>query len=430
MTQHLRTLAAAAGRMTGVRTAAMWPSVLDVRTGDFPVEAHVPARVYRLIGAPRGSTLYWDQPLVQAAYPLAEITGARDLADAADRYVQAFLERCVAPNGLFQWGNHQYFDLFEDRVVTFHKGYHELRPITPDWDLFWRHAPEQTAAYIRTMGRLHVYDPATGGFNRHDDGRKDHAFLEAGAILVESLAWLSARTDDADALALALRIARYSFNHRDPRTGLVRNEPDHGRWDSLVCTTEVGLWAQCLLRAADVSRCEELADMARQAVAAYLDHGFDDDTGRYWGQVAVADGAPVISEQPGYWPRRHADPWNTDQWPTHDYPMALADACVTLARLTGDPRFGEAVDRWAHIAMATRPALSGGWSYAWNYGQCLQFLNAAQRPADAARLAQEAVTALWSDGLGLFRGYDRAPVYEAVDGVGDLFLALLPQPKP
>ena len=53
----------------------MWPSVLDVRTGRIPAGVHTPRRVYRLIGAPRGSTLYWDQPLVVAAYALAKLTG-------------------------------------------------------------------------------------------------------------------------------------------------------------------------------------------------------------------------------------------------------------------------------------------------------------------------------------------------------------------
>ena len=60
-----------------------------------------------------------------------------------------------------------------------------------------------------------------------------------GVVLVESLAWLYITTKDRGLLDLALRIARYSFRHRGQATGLVINEPDFGRWDSKVCTTEV-----------------------------------------------------------------------------------------------------------------------------------------------------------------------------------------------
>jgi len=161
----------------------MWPSVTDVRTHCCPRDDHVPGRVYRLIGAPRGSTLYWDQPLVVAAYAVAERRDSPRHVRSADAYVQCFLERCIDSTDMFQWGNHAYFDLFKQKVVLFHGGPHELRPITPAWEIFWRHAPEQTDAYIRAMADRHVYDPATGGFNRHDNGSKGHAFLEAGGIL-------------------------------------------------------------------------------------------------------------------------------------------------------------------------------------------------------------------------------------------------------
>ncbi len=91
---------------------------------------------------------------------------------------------------MFLWGNHAYYDVFEHKTVPFNNGYHELRPITPAWDIFWERDAQETETYIRTMAKRHVYDPSKGGFNRHDDGRKGHAFLEAGGIMSESLAWL------------------------------------------------------------------------------------------------------------------------------------------------------------------------------------------------------------------------------------------------
>ncbi len=426
---HLRHVVAAAEALDTAAHGHMWPAVIDVTTRRCREDDHAPQRVYRLIGAPRGSTLYWDQPSIVAAHALSAATGDVRHARAATAYTQAFLDHCVAPSGLFEWGNHQYYDVFEHRVIGFHGGCHELRPITPAWELFRRLDHAATERYIRLIGQRHVYDPATGGFNRHDDGKQGHAFIEAGGILAESLAWLAAESDDQALLEQALRIARYSFDHRGDTTGLVRNEPDHGRWDSQVCTTEVGLWAQCLLRATAATGCGDFADMAEAAIRAYLEYGYDSEHGRYYGQVSVDTGEPVTPEGTIYRPRFHADPWNTDQWPQHDYPMAVAEACLTLHATTGDACFLDAVHRWARMAIETRPAATGGWAYAESYGRCIHFLTRAGLELDdadllesAESLAAEACERLYTNGM--FQGYPGAGVYEAVDGVGFLLLAL------
>ena len=124
--RHFQRLISAVSETGGT----FWPSVLDVRTGRYPEDDHVPQRVYRLIGAPRGSTLYWDQPSIVATHGLSELTGHKRYAEAADGYIEAFLSRCVADNGIFRWGNHAYYDVVRDEVIEFHNGYHELRPIT------------------------------------------------------------------------------------------------------------------------------------------------------------------------------------------------------------------------------------------------------------------------------------------------------------
>lgn len=420
---HLQRLAARA-------VDDLWPSVVDVKTGRYPEGDYTPRRVYRLIGAPRGSTLYWDQPLVVTARLISEMTGRQQYAEAAGRYLAAFLDRCVAENGMFRWGNHCYYDVFEHRVVEFHGGVHELRPITPAWDLFWERAPEKTETYIRTMGQRHVYDPVTGGFNRHDDGKKGHAFIEAGGILCESLAWLHGRTRDPGLLEQALRIARYSFSHRNLSTGLVPNEPDMGRWDSKVCTSEIGVWAQSLLRAADYTDNDAFREMACSAVKAWLEHAFDAPSGHFFGQVDIANGGAVVAEKPGYWPMKNANPWSTDQWPTHDYPMAVAEAALTLHALTGEPVFLEGVRRLAGMAVATCPERTGQPAYAESYGRCIHFLARAGLQlgddgllADASRLAADARRQLLQNGM--YQGLAGLGLHEAVDGVGYLLLALL-----
>jgi len=120
-----------------------------VKTGD--CELKIPARVYRLIGAPQGTTLYWDQPLVVAAYELSRLTGKPEYKESAARYIDAFLDRCVDGRGMFAWGNHQYYDAIKEETVKFSGGWHELRPIPPAWGLFWQHDRQKCAQTIRTM---------------------------------------------------------------------------------------------------------------------------------------------------------------------------------------------------------------------------------------------------------------------------------------
>ena len=423
---HLRQLTTSGLDVYGPQKTGMWMAIIDTRTGRYPEFEHTPKRVYRKIGAPRGSSLYWDQASVIAANQLSELTGDPAYRQAAERYIADFLAACVDDAGMFRWGNHCYYDAFEDKLAPFSGGYHELRPHAPAWELFWRQDAQLCEKYIRVMTARHLYDPASGGFNRHDNQKREHAFLEAGGVLVESLAWLYGKTHDRSLLDRALQIARYSHSHRGKSTGLVINDPDGGRWDSLVCTTEVAAWANSLLRAADFTGEEEFTRMAEDAVSAYLKYGYDDAAGLYFGQLRVDSGKPVTPQKQGYWPRRYSLVWNPDQWPTHDYPMAMANACVTLFQTTGKPIYREGIERWVEVVRREARQTA----YAGQYGQCIDFLTEAavalEKPElrqQAHELARESIDRLCENGW--FQGYPEAHLYESVDGVGDLLLALI-----
>ncbi len=410
MEDHFRELAATGTDTYGPDATPMWMSVIDTRTGRPPEKPHTPTRVYRLIGAPRGSTLYWDQPLMVAAYELSRLTGKPEYEESSARYIGAFLDRCVDGRGMFEWGNHQYYDAIKDETVKFSGGFHELRPIPPAWGLFWQQDRQKCAQTIRTMVGRHVYDTETGGFNRHDDGKRGHAFIESGGVLVESLAWLYREIGESDLLTDALRIARYSHSHRGELTGLVKNEPDSNRWDSKVSTTEIGVWAQSLLRASEYTSNDEFTKMAQSGVAAYLKYGFDQKTQQYFGQVGVDDGKPVTPQAKGYWPGKYANIWNMQQWPTHDYPMAVAEACVTLYLKTEDTIFLQGIRRWARVISDQTPANEGKGAYAEHYGRCIHFLVRAGRVledeemiAQARVLTKEAVDHLQEGKL--FQGF-------------------------
>ncbi len=433
----------------GPRPTAMWMSSLDTKTGRYPADdarpAHIPKRAYRNIDAPRGCSLYWDQPLIEAAHTLSRLTGDGRYADAADACVRDFLATCVShESGLFLWGNHYYWDAFagcvrrfggeEDPVcVSPRKEFgalHEIRPITPVWDAFWRVDPAATERAIRAAGENHLFDPESGGFNRHADRGRAHAFLEAGGILAESLGWLFAQTQDEDLAETALRIAAWSWSHRDRQTDLVPVSPLIDRWDKYACTSEVGLWAGCLLRAMACTGRAEFGRIAEEAVLAYLRFGYDERAGTYYGKVRIADGRPVLSEKETvYAPDDHVDLWEP-LFPRHDYPMALAEACVRLHALTGRQEFAVAVERWVGVVERNLPARGGRGGYAEHYGRCIRFLVLAGRQFGteaylslARRVAAEAIEVLHTGTM--FRTHPGEDRYDAVDGLGLMALGLV-----
>jgi hypothetical protein len=417
----------------------MWMASLDLATMDYPKSqpiARAGRRVYRDIASPFGSNIYWDVPQLVASEAISALTGERQYKEAVDSYVRSFLRRCIDEHGVFEWGNHRYYDAYADKPAHFSGGPHEMRPIPPCWEVFWRIDPKATERQIRQISIRHVFDPKTGGFNRHDDSKPGHAFLEAGGILAESLAWLYAKTKDAWLADTAQKIAEFSFRHRGPETGLVENNPTQDRWDKYVCTTEIGLWAGSLLRAADLTGRVEFEKMAGDAVKSYLKYGYDRATRRYFGQLRVADGTPVLRDNPipgheEYFPGNHADVWNAN-FPSHDYPMALATTCVELFRRTKADPFGEAIERWVG-ALQEQPvpktASNGRGAYAELFGRSIQFLLDAATVTGNARY-RETASSLAADARkilfvnGMFRGHAGEDRYDAVDGVGFLLLAL------
>lgn len=433
--------------------SGLWLASIDIIKGGQPQQADPKVkRTYRQIHSPRGSNLYWDQPYVAAAHNLSRLTNDQRYRQAADRYVRDFLSRCVSvKNGLFLWGNHIYYDVFTDKTVSFSGGYHEARPLPCAWEIFWTVDRAKTERAIYALGELHIRDQKTGLFDRHAsvDATRPPAggeaggypFLEAGGVIVESLAWLSAKTDHRDPMLCqrALAVARLSFSHKGEKTGLLRNQcGPNKRWDYHAATTEVGLWANCLLRSADYLQEKELADMAHQAVAAYLRYGYDERSGRFYGQLNVSDGMPRKPQRQAgagdetiYQPGEYADLWEA-LFPTHNYPMCLAEACLTLYQRNREDQFKQAVQRFARFIAISTPANGGKGAYADQYGRCIHFL---LRAADvmgepkyfeqAKGLAREAVSALYSSQAGMFRSHPGEDRCDAVDGMGILFLALM-----
>ncbi|MFA9477642.1 hypothetical protein ACERK3_04970 [Phycisphaerales bacterium AB-hyl4] len=427
---------------------AMWMASLDTATGRYPIDdtrpEHIGKRVYRNIDAPKGCSLYWDQPAVVAAHALSRCVNDERYVRAADAYVRDFLKRCVASNGIFLWGNHYYYDAFRDVVMRFKSRedpipcdpesesgeLHEIRPIVPAWETFWRVDPHATDRAIRAAAAGHLVNADTGEFDRHAGRTSGCAFIEHGATMIESLAWLYAKTGDPALLEPARAMARFSFEHRHPNTGLLENNPTVDRWDKTTSTTEAGLWAGCLVRAAGLANEPAWIDMADAALSAWLAVGYDENAGRYYGRLRVADGTPIFDPpQTPYEPGNHADLWRP-LFPAHDYPMQCAEAALSLYQLTSKPTYRTACERWHDMIDRELPARNGQGGYAEHYGRCLHFLLGCHTVFDepaylklAHRIANEAVTVLFAQNM--FRSHPGEDRYDAVDGVGFLLLGLL-----
>ena len=430
----------------GPADSALWVSALDLKTGRYAEAeraAGVAKRCYRSIEAPWGSNPYWDLPLFAACHAAGAQLGESRWAEAADACIAELLTRCVSATGLLLWGNHYFVDIRTGEVRKFagvedpypidprteQGDYHETRPLPVPWSLLHRINSEATLAALRAHD-LHLHDAATGEFNRHADRRSGYAFIESGGILCESLCWLASTTGDSAAADLAQRVARFSFSYRDAKTGLMPVSPLIERWDMHACSSEVGLWAGCLLRAADATNSGALRQMACDALAAWLEHAWDQQHQQFRGRVAVTNGEHRREPQAAaYMPGTWADPWEP-LFPAHDYPMPCAEACLLAYRATGDRIFKEGVVNWATVIERSLPARNGQGGYAEHYGRSIHFLLGAADDLGEPRyrelahhVADEALTVLRvGDQL---RSHPRENRCDAVDGMGFLLLALL-----
>jgi len=429
----------------GPRKTPYWLASIEIRRGgQYEPVPETSRRTYRTIHAPGGSTLYWDQPVVSFAYWLSERTGEPKYADAVDAYLTTFLERSIDPKtGLFEWGNHLYYDVVADRTVDILEPWHEMRPVTPAWDLFDRIDSAKTRRAARAAVDGHVVG-ADGEFNRHAPARGyqpdkkpiSMPFLSAGATIVETLGWLASRDgvrDREELLEGARTVARYSFDKRDPKTGLLPTQPVVDRWDAHTATTETGLWAGALLRTAEATGQAAFFEWAEAAVSAYLRFGFSEEHNRWWGMLRTVDGAPTWKRTTEWQPKKFSDVWEP-LFPSHDYPMPLAETCLTLAEATGRREFVQGAARWVEHIRRTLPPrypkasntdttfVEG--TFAEMYGRAVHFLTRAGEQELAERVAADAIDKLWSEKAGMFRSHPGDDRADAVDGLGFLFAAL------
>lgn len=157
----------------GAEYTPMWASIIEVDTLKVPYDAWsvpLPQGAREEDRAVGGSNLHHDVVTLRVFNKLGQITGRPKYEKAVRDYIRSYLKHCQNPEtGLIAWGEHLYWDMFDDRVAI-ERRHHELVEWTPPWEELWGLDPEATLREIRGL-KYHFKgeNPDEHGwvFNRH-----------------------------------------------------------------------------------------------------------------------------------------------------------------------------------------------------------------------------------------------------------------------
>jgi hypothetical protein len=444
-------------------------AILDVRSRACPspdvLKPEQPGREPlaepRLCWKVQGADFYMDQITLDVLYLLSDTSGDTRYAAFADAYLREAMS-LVDEKGLFWWGSHRCYDVFADEMrsspIKGIKNWHEIHVIRPRWERLWQVDPRATRRELEAIWQWHVIDKKTGEIDRHSSGTRGCDFAMSGGMFVHALAFLGRQTKDPIWYDRATLVADYYWRSRNPKTNLIPNCPNdkNQRFDGTHFDTSItGNHCYCLLKAYELAGREIWRDHAMAYLRAYARYGFDKNTGRFWGALRL-DGTPETgSRKKNKEFYSHADYSQNDPlgyvdlWQPHalgyEFGLATAQVYALAAQLTGDRQMLETARKWAQWIRKSPPAegpiSSLRWeqygrlfaphgTYAEYYGRTVSFflhvysLTGEQMYLeDARRLAKEAVSKLWYQGL--FRGHPAVPYYFSTGGVGHLLYALV-----
>ncbi|CAN0327393.1 unnamed protein product, partial [Chrysoparadoxa australica] len=159
---------------------------------------------------------------------------------------------------------------------------------------------------------------------------------------------------------------------------------------------------------ADETHRDKWIQWADEAMSAWLAYSYDSQEEKYYGMLSNATGAPIFREENDHYPYKpgnYSDLWEP-LFPTHNYPMSLAESCLELYKLTNKEKYKLACHRWVQLIENSLPARDGAGAYAEHYGRVLHFLlSCAQvfkeetHKALANKIALEAVDVLYAHNM-------------------------------
>ena len=393
----------------------MWLSSIDLKTNRLPDRAPSPTR--RPQSAWQAANLYWDQPTVVAARELARRSGCKCYEESVTYYTEDYLDRCLdQTSGYLVWGHSGFFDVKRDEARKISGQPAGLFPHSPDWDSMWQVDRQKTELTI---------DEILESVNQD-------AALSKIAVWIDAISWLAAKTNDrsGDLAQQLLQRARSVYARRHAETGLIETHQLQGQ---SLASTEVALLASSLIRAHAELNIAELEQMAAQLVERWLQYGFDPASQRFSASVLVTDGQRWAGNSiDGIKARILVEVFDPRPRPTSDFPMPMAEVCLTLYEQTQREVFREAVVRWVDQIKANLPVDESSGGYAEDYGRVIHFLVRAAEVLQERELRELAVTVaddamrrLYVSKMGMFRSHFGEDRCDSVDGPGYLLMSLL-----
>mgnify|MGYP001605443027 CR=1 FL=1 len=152
-----------------------------------------------------GSNASLQQDLYRVLYNVSRLTGEEKYSDAADHALKDFMVITQSPNtGFLAWGEHLYWNCFEDRLGDeMDKGHrtHEPKRSWVTIEQCLELAPDNVIAYAKGLWEHQIGDQSTGNFSRHahyDKGkpRVNFDFEKEASFFIHDWSWAYAETQD------------------------------------------------------------------------------------------------------------------------------------------------------------------------------------------------------------------------------------------
>ncbi len=297
----------------------MWASVIDTRDLSVPRDGVAPTEGVRphdrAIG---GSNLYHDVYTIRLFSALSKITKDTKFDRASKTYLNDFLKNCQSPEtGLFGWGEHLFYDFYEDRVSPAARykernDYsHEFLASTPVFEELWDLDAAKTQRSIEGL-KLHFLNPdsVTWLFNRHAYWDKNEhqtivmPWIKHSAIYTYAYLFLYSKNQDDQIKRKARGIGNLYWSQRNADTNLTmsclyhKTEPGAGKVPALSGMSYLSYW---IYKGTEFSPKEEtLRERSLKMFNSILEYSWDEEEDNYYDALNM-DGTPMLdlsSENP------------------------------------------------------------------------------------------------------------------------------------
>ena len=169
-------------------------SILDVNTRSCPQNILPLDEQWRVIRRerrnPAGANLFTDQPLINVMYVMSDLTASDTYSTAANNYIDYYLKNLVDKKGLFWWGGHRHYDVYQDKMTGHLLNWHEIHGgIQIQWERLWQVNPDAVKKEIEAIWQWQVINKKTGETNRHDDGLQGCDFPFTSGSMIDAFAF-------------------------------------------------------------------------------------------------------------------------------------------------------------------------------------------------------------------------------------------------